>query len=45
MSILIAYLILAFVIGMIVGILSTDKFLYYLQKIHYRNQDKKRSKH
>lgn len=42
MSMLTAYLILAFAIGMIVGIKTTDRFTQFLEKIYFRKQDKKR---
>lgn len=37
-----AYLILSFIIGMMVGIKTTDRFTQFLEKVYFRNQDKKR---
>lgn len=42
MSIPIAYLLLAFLLGMLAGLLVSKKFTEFLEKIYYRYKDKKR---
>lgn len=44
MSILTAYLILTFALGMLAGLLSTNKFTDFLREIYFRQQDKKRQR-